>query len=138
MLEFILKILLPLLFVDIFYIFYTFFCKLLLKRYKITEKNLRENGVEVEEITLEKVRNNKILILYIICTIIGIVSSFYYEILKGATILESLKNEFMFIWLFFLMCMSIYTVIKRIIYMVSYTKGFMSEFNMSNDDDNEE
>ena len=121
-------ILLPLLGVDLFYVIYVFFCKILLKRYKITEKKFI-NDENYKEITLEDVKDKKILIMYIVSTFIGIGSYFFSkEMYMNLSILNCFITEFKFIIVSFLLILSFYTIVKKIIYTINYSKGFIDEF----------
>ena len=132
MLEYIGYVIFPLISIDIFYILYTLGCKLMLKRYKLTEKNLLSQGFEVEEMTVESLRNKKVIIGYVISTFIGIVVTFTANF--EGSFLKVLKSEFLVIFVIFLMFYSFFILIRRLIYLFKYTKGFVDTFKDSDGD----
>lgn len=127
--EYIGYVVLPLMLIDLFYFVYLKFCQLLLKRYKFTEKRMREENMDIEELTIDDVKNPGVVVLYVICTICGIISVFFMKDFYVGTFFDILKNEISFIFAIFLMCFSFYLVIKRIVYGIKYAKGFLTGMN---------
>lgn len=142
MIEYVGYVVIPLICIDIFYILYSLFCKLMFKRYKFTENNLRAKGIEVEEEGIDNIKDIKVIIAYIISTFAGIVTIFTLE--YSGSFLENLKKEFLMIWVIFLMFYSFYVLFRRIIYLFNYSRGFVENFRGSkqekfeNENENEE
>lgn len=118
-LEIIGYIVIPFVFVDVFYTLYTLGCKYFMRRRGIDEKDLN------------KVRKPWVIVCFCVYTILGIISVFVFRESYSNGFFGNVKNEMLLIILLCLITYGVWSMFQQFLHYFGFAKNMYTEIKKS-------